>query len=451
MSYPKSTPSVEAFNAALANLKRSLSPNLAGKTPPSSKDYYARLQAIPLLIWWGERKLANAYAQDIFTKETESGWPKGDELLELELTHRFLTAEDLMLDDVVERLLVRIEAEVAELQSPRPNAQEVSSHLKTRWLAGQLSSYELGRGGKALLGRGEHELAGGLLKMAAQEQREDGTYPSLHQSGHTCLKGLLEMASAWFRAGDLVAGERAFGAFLKSFGKGQFFSSPTSPYAGPEALIHATTFLETLRDRVTCTFEATAMRFPKSIASDDGRFKIVDELVAKHRPKVVADIGCGKGRFIRLLKERYPEINAIAVDLSTTMLEELPSEITARQGTLLNTSLATGSVDLVFCVEALEHALNTRAGVQELARITAPSGVLVIIDKDVKKLGTLQICDWEQWFDREVLSGWMKEEGFRVTVLDRIDHGGISGEDRLFLAWVGENSQNTESQRTLTE
>ncbi|GAA5147417.1 hypothetical protein GCM10023213_42020 [Prosthecobacter algae] len=433
LSYPKNSPSVDVFEAAMKILRDSM-PQIRDSHPLSASEVATLLRLMPLLIWWGEREIA--LSLEVYLLQQPRAW--GLETLsktvpESELLTASLKPEILRQGDALKQVRERLAAE-----SPAHPCGELAATVEAAWRSGQLPSQQLGRGIKLLLTQGDRASAEGLLQLAAAHQSEKGMFPESAFSERHCLTGLLEMASAWFMAGDLKAGEAAYGAFLQSKGHKNFFGTVPAEKGGFSPLLRAATFLETLRDRVVCTFEATAPRFPTQIAADDGRFKIVDDLVAQYRPKVVADIGCGKGRFIKLLKERHPEIEAYAVDLSTTMLGELPASIHASPGTLLNNGLPDGLADLVFCVEALEHAVNIQAGVRELSRITSPTGRLLILDKDVRKLGSLQICDWEQWFGKETMTGWMEDHGFRVKVLDQIDHGGISGTDGLFLAWVGE-------------
>lgn len=433
LSYPKGSPSVDVFEAAMKILRDSMS-QMRDCHHLSASDAATLLRLMPLLVWWGERENALSLGACLLQQprawglETLTNTVPENELLTASLRPDILTQRD-DLKQVRERL---------SAESLAHSYGELAATLEAAWRSGKLTSQQFGRGIKLLLIQGDRATAEDLLKLAAAYQSEKGTFPESALSKQQCQTGLLEMASAWFMAGDLKAGEAAYGAFLQSKAPEHFFRTLPAAKSDFSPLLKVATFLETLRDRVVCTFEATAPKFPTQIAADDGRFKIVDDLVAQYRPKVVADIGCGKGRFIKLLKERHPEIEAYAVDLSTTMLGELPSSIHASPGTLLNNGLPDGLADLVFCVEALEHAVNIQAGVRELSRITSPTGRLLIIDKDVRKLGSLQICDWEQWFGKETMTGWMENYGFRVKVLDQIDHGGISGTDGLFLAWVGE-------------
>lgn len=429
LGYSKSSPSVEVFADAITVVRGDLS--ASRHSPPLETAEIAWiLRLIPLLVWWGEHEKASDYAHQLQANLPSEGLPV-DLIPDWDLLS-FAFSPYLI------RQIPSLSRVLAQVSVPKHTAHaDLAASLQAGWLAGKIRSLSLARGIKRLLALGEKAAAEKLLHLAAEQQRPDGTFPETFQARTICLTGLLEMASAWFQAGHLKTGEQAYRAFLKSPDRKTFLKSSSKP-TGLSLQVSALTFLETLRDRVVCTFEATAPRFPTQIAAEDGRFRIVDDLVAKYQPRVVADIGCGKGRFIKLLQQRHPHIQAYAVDLSTTMLGELPDSIHAQAGTLLNTGLPDEVADLVFCVEALEHAVNIQAGVKELARITRPGGRLLIIDKDVQKLGALEICDWEQWFDREKMASWIQNQGFRVHVLDHIDHGGISGDDALFLAWVGE-------------
>src|SRR5579862_1213688 len=42
--------------------------------------------------------------------------------------------------------------------------------------------------------------------------------------------------------------------------------------------------------------------------------------------KFVADVGCGKGRFARIVKERNPGATVVALDLAEAMLRPIPAD-----------------------------------------------------------------------------------------------------------------------------
>src|ERR1700675_1821799 len=57
--------------------------------------------------------------------------------------------------------------------------------------------------------------------------------------------------------------------------------------------------------------------------------------------KFVADVGCGKGRFARIVKERNPGASVVALDLAEAMLRPIPSDIDRVAASMTALPLAT--------------------------------------------------------------------------------------------------------------
>lgn len=287
------------------------------------------------------------------------------------------------------------------------------------------------------LNAGDAESAKQCLEQASSAQLNGGGMPAYVGSRWLCPLRTAEIAALWFRCGDWERGESAYQALLKSILRNGVFGArvydPTCKNTYAETVA---TFLEALHYRLRANFERTAHFFPASIVADDGRYALIEDVLEQCRARVVADVGCGKGRFIKLLKGLHPEIEAWAIDISKAMLGMLPEEIHVREGSLLATGMPDAAADYVVCIEALEHALNARAAVRELARITARPGTLVIIDKCATHLGTMQICDWEQWFHANEVTGWLQDEGFQVVVRRGIRKPGCMEDDQRFLTWI---------------
>jgi SAM-dependent methyltransferase len=92
---------------------------------------------------------------------------------------------------------------------------------------------------------------------------------------------------------------------------------------------------------------------------------------------LVADVGCGPGQAVRLLRQR--PLRVIGLDLSIGQLRtsELPAVV---QADMRNLPLRTGSVDAVWCQAALLHLPRaTVPGVlDEFARVLRPGGELYL-------------------------------------------------------------------------
>lgn len=154
-------------------------------------------------------------------------------------------------------------------------------------------------------------------------------------------------------------------------------------------------------------------------------------------PRRVADIGCGKGRFARVVQERWPNANVVAVDLAEAMLAHVPVNLLRVAASMTALPLASGSVDAAYATESLEHAVDIPAAVAELARIVKPGGRIVIIDKNAEAWGRLSTPGWERWFGRKELERLLQRHCRRVWS-QPISYWEDVPPDGLFLAWLGE-------------
>ena len=151
----------------------------------------------------------------------------------------------------------------------------------------------------------------------------------------------------------------------------------------------------------------------------------------------VADIGCGKGRFARIVKERHPSATVIAIDLAEAMLASVPQGIERAAASMTALPLATESCDAAYATESLEHAVDIPGAVAELCRVVRPGGRIVIIDKNVEQWGKLKTPEWEQWFGRRQLEKMLGRHCRRVSSRP-ISYWEDVAPDGLFLAWLAE-------------
>ena len=113
---------------------------------------------------------------------------------------------------------------------------------------------------------------------------------------------------------------------------------------------------------------------------------LVDEARAHlGAPSTVADIGCGSGTVLSVLRERRIGSRLVGIDLSEASVATLRDRwkddpaFTLQVGSIARTGLPDGSVDLVVCTETLEHLFpnDLRDGLREIARVLAPGGRLL--------------------------------------------------------------------------
>jgi ubiquinone/menaquinone biosynthesis C-methylase UbiE len=174
--------------------------------------------------------------------------------------------------------------------------------------------------------------------------------------------------------------------------------------------------------------------YPSTIDPRIFHVKLVLENLGDVAHGRVADIGSGKGRFARLVKERFPAASVTAVDVAEAMLAQVPRNVHRVAATMTALPLASGSCDAAYATESLEHAVDIPGAVAELARIVRPGGRIVIIDKNADAWGRLETPEWERWFGRKELEGLLGRH-CRSVRSQPISYWEDVEPDGLFLAW----------------
>src|SRR5262249_27419176 len=100
---------------------------------------------------------------------------------------------------------------------------------------------------------------------------------------------------------------------------------------------------------------ADDVHYPSTIDPRIFHVRLVLEHLGDLNGKRAADLGCGKGRFARIVKERNPGASVIAVDVAEAMLAHVPKSITRVAATMTALPLASESCDGAYATESLEH------------------------------------------------------------------------------------------------
>jgi SAM-dependent methyltransferase len=175
--------------------------------------------------------------------------------------------------------------------------------------------------------------------------------------------------------------------------------------------------------------------YPSTIDPRIFHVKLVLDHIGDAAGKRVADIGCGKGRFARIVKERHPTATVVALDLAEAMLASVPQGIERVAASMTALPLATESCEAAYATESLEHAVDIPQAVTEICRVVRPGGRIVIIDKNAEAWGRLETPAWERWFGRKelerLLARHCREVGSRpIAYWEDVEPDG------LFLAWL---------------
>jgi malonyl-CoA O-methyltransferase len=175
--------------------------------------------------------------------------------------------------------------------------------------------------------------------------------------------------------------------------------------------------------------------YPSTIDPRIFHVQLVLEHLGDLAGKQVADVGCGKGRFARVIKDKYPSSQVCAIDIAEAMLARVPPGIDRAAAAMTALPLSTGSCDGAYATESLEHAVDVPKAVEELCRIVKPGGKIVIIDKNIKAWGRLETPAWERWFGRGELEKLLSRHCTAVSS-HPISYWEEVKPDGLFLAWL---------------
>ncbi len=151
--------------------------------------------------------------------------------------------------------------------------------------------------------------------------------------------------------------------------------------------------------RIREEFEQAALdeeNFPSSIDPRILHVRAVIEWVSGSRR--ILDLGCGKGRFARLVKAENPQAAVVAFDLALAMLRMAPVDLARCAGSMLQLPFRDSVFDSAYATESLEHAVDARRAIDELCRVVRPGGRILVIDKNAAHWGKLKTPPWEKWF-----------------------------------------------------
>jgi ubiquinone/menaquinone biosynthesis C-methylase UbiE len=177
--------------------------------------------------------------------------------------------------------------------------------------------------------------------------------------------------------------------------------------------------------------------FPETIDPRIYHVRLILEYFGDLAGRRVLDVGAGKGRFARVLRDEHPGSSIVAFDLAEAMLRRVPAGIPACAGSMTRLPFRTGSFDFAYATESLEHAVDIEAAVAEICRVTKPGARIVIIDKNQKHWGRLKTPPWEKWFGRKETERLLARHCRRVTSRP-ISYWEDVAPDGLFLAWLAE-------------
>jgi SAM-dependent methyltransferase len=165
---------------------------------------------------------------------------------------------------------------------------------------------------------------------------------------------------------------------------------------------------------VAARFDDLHGRFKSEVPEDDPRLLSIAESLHPLDGRRVLDLGCGKGRFARALRDRGARV--VGLDVSEAMLAGADgSGLDRVRGSARRLPFRPSSFDAVIAVEIFEH-LAPRAVddvCAEVRRVLRPGGTFVVVDKNLYSLNARR--PWlpsvtVKWID-ERCGRWMYPHG----------------------------------------
>jgi ubiquinone/menaquinone biosynthesis C-methylase UbiE len=192
-----------------------------------------------------------------------------------------------------------------------------------------------------------------------------------------------------------------------------------------------------LRKEIRRSFDEAARdeeHFPSTIDPRIQHVRVLLKFFGNLTDKRVLDVGCGKGRFARVLQEQNPATEIWGLDISEEMLRFVPAGIHTVAGSMTELPFAASAFDFVYATESLEHAVEIERAVQEMCRVLKPGGKLLIVDKNAEHWGKLKTPDWERWFQRDELERLLARDCRKVSS-EYLSYWKDIAPDGLFLVW----------------
>jgi len=193
-----------------------------------------------------------------------------------------------------------------------------------------------------------------------------------------------------------------------------------------------------LRASIQASFDKSSRdekHFPSTIDPRIYHVKLIREHLGDLRGRRVLDVGCGKGRFLRVLREQEPSADLWGLDISEEMLRYVPPDIHTRAGSMTDLPFPNEYFDGAYATESLEHAVEIEKAVAEICRVVKVGGRIVIIDKNARYWGKLQTARWERWFTRKELERLLRRHCVEVSSR-LISYWEDVEPDGLFIAWL---------------
>lgn len=142
--------------------------------------------------------------------------------------------------------------------------------------------------------------------------------------------------------------------------------------------------------------------FPLTIAPDAFEFQATLEWLGDPRGRLILDVGCAKGRFVKALSDRGARM--VGADPVWKLLRTASSRVPTAafvRSSVTHLPFLESSCDALLCVEVIEHLPELEKALAELARVLRPGGRAIVIDKNLLGIGFSRV--WPNWLYKPIM------------------------------------------------
>ena len=101
----------------------------------------------------------------------------------------------------------------------------------------------------------------------------------------------------------------------------------------------------------------------------------------------ILDYGCGLGGLLTKIHSEHPNTQLIGVDISSQITQQAKKNCSfAKIQKIVHgrpTTLHSGSIDTIFCLDVIEHSENPTLILNELRRLLKPNGKIILCTPDI--------------------------------------------------------------------
>lgn len=139
------------------------------------------------------------------------------------------------------------------------------------------------------------------------------------------------------------------------------------------------------------TYDKYASTNPIERRMMTGFFAALDDCLDGLAPATIVEVGAGEGHVTGRLVERFPDATVIGLDLPDESFPDHWRDLGVPMffGDATTLPFADRSIDLVVCLEVLEHVPSPRRALAELARVCAGTVIASVPREPIWRIGNM--------------------------------------------------------------